>query len=193
MVLWFSLAAIAESSNPLIDSAGTVDSSLLETLKSGAVNVDLVEMEGENFIRGTVFVASDPQAVWEVMKSCRTTVEMVPQVKECHLIDEQADSTVVQHRVKLVFFLPSLDYRFRAVFVGGNRVVFEYLGGDLKDLKGEWEIQPLADHSGSIVSLRMRLVPGSLIPSSLVDSKLKQKLPSILRAFVAEVAARNKT
>jgi ribosome-associated toxin RatA of RatAB toxin-antitoxin module len=182
----------ANDPEPANDLFGLEPSGIRE-LVEGATRIEIVEQNGENYVRGLVFVPSDPATIWAVMKNCRATIEMVPQIRNCTLLEDSPIAALVEHRVKLVSLFPSLNYRFRVHFVDGNRVVFEYIGGDLKDLKGEWNIRPAPESGGSIVSLTMRMVPGGLIPSGMVNSTLRKRLPGVLEAFAKQVAAHGAT
>ena len=167
---------------------GELSPERVEQLLAGEIVVSQIEREEHSYVHGEVYVPSGPEIVWRVMRNCSATIEMVPQIRECRMDSADGDQAIVHHRIKLAWFLPSMDYSFRASFMEGNRIVFEYIEGDFNDLGGEWLIQRVPRKDGSIISLSMRLEPGMLVPRSLVNAKLREHLPKVLTRLRTQVS-----
>jgi len=159
----------------------------LARLERGEVVVSTGAPERPRAIAAAILIDASPARVWGVMVDCPRAPEFVPGMRECRVLEHAADHEVIQHRVKLFALLPEVTYTFRADYRQGERIDFARTGGDLKELKGSWTLEPAGQRT--LVRYSVYLDPGFLVPQWVVRRSLQHDLPELLRALRTRVMA----
>ncbi len=81
------------------------------------------------------------------------------------------------------WYAPRLTYEFRASYTYPSRVSIERVSGDLRVLRGSWELK--SDGDFTIAHYAVDLTPGFWVPRWLVRAALRRDLPKMLRALRA--------
>ncbi len=140
--------------------------------------------EGATTIRAAAQIAASPAQVYAAMTDCAKALHYVPHLVLCRVSERTADGSqeVIEHRVD-AWFLPQMNYRFRARYVRDERIAFTSAGGDLLINDGVWALTPLCDGAATLVRYRVRLKPRIALPGWLVDRSLRRELPALLKAL----------
>jgi len=85
------------------------------------------------------------------------------------------------------WYLPTLTYVIRASYDPPSRISIERISGDLRTLRGSWELSSDGDYT--IAHYTVELVPGFWVPHWIVRSALRRDLPKMLRALRSRAEA----
>ena len=98
--------------------------------------------------------------------------------------DDAGRGTVVEYEVDARF--KTVRYRLRQIYDEPDRLGSEYLGGDFRDLSGEWRFVPV-DGGRTRVELDLRIDPGRLVPRPIRAAISDAVMRRALRDLAAEV------
>jgi ribosome-associated toxin RatA of RatAB toxin-antitoxin module len=136
-------------------------------------------------VRAAVSIAQPPAVIYRAMTSCTQAIEYVPNLSLCQVLETAADrqSEVIEHVVDFGWYLPAQRYVFRAQYVEAQRIAFELVRGDLRDLRGVWSLLPASNGGATIVTYQVRIQPKARVPQWLVRRNLRRELPALLAAL----------
>ena len=151
----------------------------------GEVVVRVDESEGaqKGRVEAAILIKAPARQVWKVMNDCDGAPEFVPGLKSCKILQHNDDSEVIEHRVKFTWLLPTVTYVFRAEYQEFKRIDFRKVGGELRELKGTWILEPVNDGQEIYVIYSVYLDPGFFVPQWLVRHILRGDLPELLTAL----------
>ncbi len=160
-----------------------------ETLKGG------IDLSGE------IHLDADAETVWRILTLCDMQLRYVPGLTECEvlrtgretILDDMGQSVVRvwderKQTLDYAFPFPTLRTELRAVYTPGERIDFAASGGDVRDLKGHWSLEP-HPQGGTQVRYRASFRSGLPVPRSLVRRSTAKDLPKLferLRAVTRE-------
>jgi hypothetical protein len=132
-----------------------------------------------------VLIHAAPGVVAALLRSCPETLKVVPGLIGCQVLETAPDGAwqIVRHVENYSWLLPKLTYDFRATWADDHRVSIELVGGDLRVLKGSWELERRGDDT--LAHYDLDLAPGFWVPRWMVKLALKHDLPKMLRALRA--------
>jgi hypothetical protein len=168
-------APVAGAENPARDAA-----------QAGAdieVSVVLDAAEQSGNARATVRIHARREVVWSLITSCSESLSLVPGLEICQVLETAPDHSWqrIQHVMNYSWYVPKVSYEIRASYDQPSRVSIERISGDLRTLRGSWELQQDGDFT--IAHYSVDLVPGFWVPQWLVRSALRRDLPRMLRAL----------
>jgi uncharacterized membrane protein len=170
----------------------------------GAQDWDLTDGQRAELARGEILVLADVSAsqgdvlaavqiaapaerIFRTMTDCGEALQFVPHLERCRVLESADDDSwqLVEHAVDLSWYLPRIDYVFRAQYEPFRRIRFTHVRGDLLENEGMWELQTLgeSDRRATILTYRVRIVPRQYVPRWVVRSSLRRDLPLMLRAL----------
>jgi ribosome-associated toxin RatA of RatAB toxin-antitoxin module len=147
------------------------------------VHVDRASRRDKARVRAAIFIDSPAQQIWNIMVDCDRAPEFVPGLRGCKVLEQNEDSDIIEHRVKFSWFLPTVTYIFRAHYRDFSRIDFTRVGGDLRELEGNWILEQPDDGQGTIVVYSVYVDAGFLVPQWLIRRILRGNLPDLLLAL----------
>jgi len=152
-----------------------------------SVSLDLTEQSGS--ANATVRIHASREAVWSLITSCPESLRMVPGLEVCDVLETAPDQSWqrIRHVMNYSWFVPKLSYVIRAAYDRPSKVSIERISGDLRTLRGSWELK--SDGEYTIAHYMVDLAPGFWIPHWIVRSALRKDLPKMLRALRARAEA----
>lgn len=129
------------------DPAG-LDVATLKTLaERGTIIVVDADAKGKTeLVTAGTIVDATPDTVYEVVTDYAHFAEFMPQVEGCSVVATREDGTRdVEFALRFKFSVITQRIRYTARFhtyVPGERVAFEFVGGDLKDGGGSYVMVP---------------------------------------------------
>ncbi|MDP9008923.1 MAG: SRPBCC family protein [Pseudomonadota bacterium] len=153
------------------------------------VTVSLGPGEQSGNARGTVRIHASRETVWSFITSCPESVRMVPGLEACEVLETAPDQSWQRIRqvMNYSWLVPKLTYVIRASYDPPTRVGIERMSGDLRTLRGTWDLQ--SDGAYTIAHYMVELAPGFWVPHWIVRSALRKDLPKMLRALRARAEA----
>jgi ribosome-associated toxin RatA of RatAB toxin-antitoxin module len=151
------------------------------------VSLDVAEQSGS--ANATVRIHASREAVWSLITSCPETLRMVPGLEACDVLETAPDQSWqrIRHVMNYSWYLPKTTYVIRAAYDRPSKVSIERISGDLRTLRGSWELK--TDGSYTIAHYKVDLAPGFWVPHWMVRSALRKDLPKMLRALRARAEA----
>jgi hypothetical protein len=149
------------------------------------VTVALDPAEQSGTASATLRIHSSREAVWALITSCPESVRMVPGLEICDVLETGPDQSwqKIRHVMNYSWYVPKLTYVIRATYERPSKVSIERVSGDLRTLRGSWELT--TDGSYTIAHYMVDLAPGFWVPNWIVRSALRKDLPKMLRALRA--------
>jgi hypothetical protein len=154
------------------------------------VSVSLDPSEQSGKAQGVVRIHAAREAVWSLITSCAEAVTMIPGLVSCTVLDTAPDRSWqrIRHVLNYSWYVPRLTYELRATYQPPARVSIERVSGDLRVLRGTWELQ--SDGAYTIARYTVELTPGFWVPHWIVHVALRRDLPKMLRALRSRAEAR---
>jgi hypothetical protein len=169
----------------LIAPAAWPESLAQEAMQSGDIEVSVVldAAEQSGNARATVRIHARREVVWSLITSCPESVSLVPGLEICQVLETAPDHSWqrIHHVMNYSWYIPKVSYEIRASYDQPSRVSIERVAGDLRTLRGSWELRGDGDYT--VAHYTVDLVPGFWVPQWLVRSALRRDLPRMLRAL----------
>ncbi len=148
-----------------------------------AISVSLDPAEQSGSASATVRIHAPRDVVWSLITSCPESLRMVPGLEVCDVVETARDQSWqrIRHVMNYSWYLPKLTYLIRATYQPPSKVSIERISGDLRTLRGSWELTSDGDYT--IAHYTVDLAPGFWVPNWIVRSALRKDLPKMLRAL----------
>ena len=164
--------------------AGWLPSAIPAALPPGAAQGDDTDVA---FVqtKATLRVHARREAVWALLTSCATALELVQGLKECQVLDTAPDGSwqLIRQVIDYSWFVPKVTYVLRDTYEYPRRILIERESGDLRTLKASWYLE--ADGEYTVLRYSLEVAPGFWVPRWLVRIALKHDLPKSLRTLRA--------
>jgi hypothetical protein len=147
------------------------------------VKLDAAEQSGT--ADATVRIHSSREVVWALITSCPESLSMVPGLEVCDVLETAPDQSWqrIRHVMNYSWYVPKLTYVIRAAYDRPSKVSIERVSGDLRTLRGSWELT--TEGNETIAHYMVDLAPGFWVPHWIVRAALRKDLPKMLRALRA--------
>lgn len=147
------------------------------------VSVALDPAEQSGSASATVRIHASREVVWGLITSCTESLRMVPGLEACDVLETAPDRSWqrIRHVMNYSWYVPKSTYVIRASYDPPSKVTIERVAGDLRTLRGSWELKSDGDYT--IAHYSVDLAPGFWVPHWIVRSALRKDLPRMLRAL----------
>ena len=161
----------------------------LSQLKDGNILVDVQrsEKQPKGMVNALVLIDASPEPIWKIMTDCPQAPTFIPGLKSCKVLESGKNWEIIRHEVKWIWFFPTISYVFRADYKINRRIDFVKIKGDLREMRGSWQLLPLNGASRTVVNYKIYLDPSFFIPQWLVERSLMTDLPNLLAALRKKV------
>lgn len=136
-----------------------------------------------------VRIHASRETVWSLITSCPESLRMVPGLEVCDVLETAPDQSWqrIRHVMNYSWYVPKLTYLIRATYDPPSKVSIERISGDLRVLRGSWELK--SDGEYTIAHYAVDLAPGFWVPNWIVRTALRKDLPKMLRALRSSAEA----
>ena len=154
-----------------------------------AISVSLDPTEQSGSASAIVRIHASREAVWSLITSCPESMRMVPGLEICDVLETAPDQSWqrIRHVMNYSWYVPKLTYVMRASYDPPSKVSIERISGDLRTLRGSWELKSDGDYT--IAHYMVDLAPGFWVPNWIVRTALRKDLPKMLRALRSRAEA----
>jgi hypothetical protein len=154
-----------------------------------SISVSLDPAEQSGSASATVRIRANRETVWALITSCPESLRMVPGLEVCDVLETAPDQSwqKIRHVMNYSWYVPKLTYVLRATYDRPSMVSIERISGDLRTLRGSWELQ--SDGEFTIAHYTVDLAPGFWVPNWIVRTALRKDLPRMLRALRSRAEA----
>jgi Polyketide cyclase / dehydrase and lipid transport len=154
-----------------------------------AISVSLDTAEQSGSASAIVRIHATRETVWSLITSCPESLRMVPGLEICDVQETAPDQSwqKIRHVMNYSWYVPKVTYVIRATYDRPAKVSIERISGDLRILRGSWELQSDGDYT--IAHYAVDLAPGFWVPNWIVRAVLRKDLPKMLRALRSRAEA----
>jgi Polyketide cyclase / dehydrase and lipid transport len=154
-----------------------------------SISVSLDPSEQSGSASAIVRIHASREAVWSLITSCPESMRMVPGLEICDILETAPDQSwqKIRHVMNYSWYVPKLTYVIRATYDRPAKVSIERISGDLRTLRGSWELNSDGDYT--IAHYTVDLSPGFWVPNWIVRTALRKDLPRMLRALRSRAEA----
>jgi hypothetical protein len=154
-----------------------------------AISVSLDSAEQSGSASAIVRIHASRETVWSLITSCPESLRMVPGLEICDVLETAQDQSwqKIRHVMNYSWYVPKLTYVIRATYDRPAMVSIERISGDLRTLRGSWELRSEGDYT--IAHYTVDLAPGFWVPNWIVRTALRKDLPKMLRALRSRAEA----
>jgi hypothetical protein len=176
----FVTAAAARAANLAAEASAGNDIEI-------SVSLDPAEQSGS--ASATVRIHASREIVWSLITSCPESLRMVPGLEVCDVLETAPDQSWqrIRHVMNYSWYVPKLTYVLRANYDPPTKVTIERISGDLRTLRGSWELRNDGDFT--IAHYMVDLAPGFWVPKWIVRTALRKDLPKMLSALRSRAEA----
>jgi len=161
-----------------------------EVLDAGGIEVSLKKEDEINYVVGKVLINESPQKVWPVMTNpFEFQGKISPRMREVKVVVDKTNYSLLKCCVHVGFFIPDVTYEVASQYLPVQKVLFKRVGGDLRDFRGTWDMQPACDGAKTELTYSMYIDPGIPVPQWLIREGVKSELPRLLTALRERVNA----
>jgi ribosome-associated toxin RatA of RatAB toxin-antitoxin module len=125
-----------------------------------------------------VLVHAPPQAVWEVILSCKLAFAYVDGLQDCEVLEDTGPRALVRQVVDQGWLSPTYAYVFESLRQPYRRIDVHLVEGDLRALDALWIFEETA--GGTRVDYELRIQPALPAPRFLVRRNLRRGVPDML-------------
>lgn len=152
-----------------------------------SVALDAAEQSGS--ANATERIHAHREVVWKLITSCPEAMSMIPGLIACTVLETAPDQSWqrIRHVMNYSWYVPTVTYEMRASYQRPAHVAIERVSGDLRVLRGSWDLQE--DGEYTIAHYKVDLAPGFWVPRWVVHAALKRDLPKMLRSLRSRAEA----
>jgi hypothetical protein len=152
-----------------------------------SVSLDAAEQSGS--ADAVVRVHARREVIWALITSCPEAMSMIPGLAACNVLATAPDQSwqLIRHVMNYSWYVPSVTYEMRATYQKPVHLAIERVSGDLRVLRGSWDLQESGDYT--IAHYKVDLAPGFWVPRWVVHAALKRDLPKMLRSLRSRAEA----
>jgi hypothetical protein len=182
----FIIAVLLAAGVPLLGTGVARAANLAAEASAGndiSISVSLDPAEQSGSASATVRIHASRETVWSLITSCPESLRMVPGLEICDVLETAPDQSWqrIRHIMNYSWYVPKLTYVIRATYDRPAKVSIERISGDLRTLRGSWELNSDGDYT--IAHYTVDLAPGFWVPNWIVRTVLRKDLPRMLRAL----------
>ena len=148
-----------------------------------SVVLDAAEQSGS--ATATVRMHARREVVWALITSCPEAMGMIPGLVACNVMETAPDRSWqrIRHVMNYSWYVPTVTYEIRASYQKPAHIAIERVSGDLRILRGSWDLQGEGDYT--VAHYMVDLAPGFWVPRWVVHAALRRDLPKMLRSLRA--------
>jgi ribosome-associated toxin RatA of RatAB toxin-antitoxin module len=136
---------------------------------------DVTDSEGTKGLESVFEVDVLPDPLLELLWAPANFPRLFPDVKEARILADGGTTLDIAYRVDAVVREVSYTLR-RTLDREARTIVWRELGGDLRRVRGGWQIDPATRLGTSRVTYRAFIDVGRFVPTALVRDSAKRKL-----------------
>lgn len=148
--------------------------------------------KGQYVVR--VLTTGDLETAWEVLTDYNNFQEFLPNISDSKIITENAELTIFEQTnvVDLLLLTKQFTVQIAATKNYPQKIDFEIVEGDLKQLQGSWEVKALPDDK-ILVTHRVSVAPKTKGEEAIFYGIYESSLEETLTAIAAEITKRSQS
>ncbi|ASQ90038.1 cyclase [Prosthecochloris sp. GSB1] len=135
-------------------------------------------------VSGEIFISAPPENVWRAVTNYDNLHRTLPKVLESRVIERSDREIILDQtgRTGILIFEKTVKFRLKIVEHYPGTIAFEQISGDFLVYHGEWRLESVPNHEGTLLHYHAEIKPRFFAPPILVNFVQRQDLPGILNA-----------
>lgn len=191
-LLLLGWANLLESADP----APTLDEAQRRRLEAGECLVldrrpdETAADRDDRFVTVARLVQGRRETIWETIHDKEHAADFLDGVLESRVLERKGNEILVEQRTRVGG--PKGDYLYclRHRLQPMERAVFEYAGGELKNVAGAWWIFDDPHPGACLVVYSLHIDAGLFAPQPIVKAGMRKSMPRAIGGIAREVARR---
>jgi len=133
-----------------------------------------------------VLIPGSIDKVHEAIIKCEDAPQYYKHMVSCEVLERSNNVEIIHQTIKLIWFLPQLEYTFRADYsdphsareTNFRTIRYQLISGDLKILNGGWNLYPYGRKTLAVHYITIQ--PDMPLPSWIIRRALQNDLPESL-------------
>ncbi|MBE9549896.1 MAG: hypothetical protein IMF09_10865 [Proteobacteria bacterium] len=133
-----------------------------------------------------VLISGSIDKVHEAIIKCEDAPQYYKHMVSCEVLEHSNNVEIVHQKIKLIWFLPQLEYTFRADYsdplsareINFRTIRYQPVSGDLKILDGGWNLYPYGTETLAVHYITIQ--PSMPLPGWIIRRALQNDLPESL-------------
>lgn len=138
---------------------------------------------------GAILIDAPVEGVWNLVNDKEAAPDYVQSLIRCRIVGKGSAHMMVEQEMKMNGFPGTFTYIVKHVMRPLERVDFERVSGDLRDIRGSWQFIPVEENTKTLLIYALHVDPGRFIPQGLVRKGMAKNLPKALLGIKAQVEA----
>jgi ribosome-associated toxin RatA of RatAB toxin-antitoxin module len=154
-----------------------------------------VEVERNNDaieIDSRVLLPVQPRVVWQVLTDYNRIASFVPGLTISRVVSGAGEPILLEQRGQIDFtmFQFPVEVFARVEEQPYHTIRFEAVRGNMREMRGEWNIDPLGENEGSRLRYRLHVVPGYWVPPVVGPAVIRRNFHDQFEALAREMMRR---
>jgi len=157
------------------------------------ITVEVERDQGAVEVDTRVLMPVSVRVVWEVLTDYDHIAAFVPGLTVSRLINEAGEPLLLEQQGELRFpmFSVRIDVVARVEEHPYHTIRFHAIRGNMKEMRGEWTVEPLGADEGSRLRYRLRVVPDFWVPPVLGPALMRRNFNEQFEALTQEMMRRS--
>jgi ribosome-associated toxin RatA of RatAB toxin-antitoxin module len=149
-------------------------------------NHDAIEIDSR------VLLPVQPRVVWQVLTDYNRIASFVPGLTMSRLASGVGEPILLEQRGQIDFavFQFPVEVFARVEELPYHTIRFEAVRGNMREMRGEWNIDPLGVNEGSRLRYRLHVVPGYWVPPVVGPAVIRHSFHDQFEALTREMLRR---
>lgn len=132
-------------------------------------------------VEAKILILRSPERVWPVVADPEKLMREEKKVRKVKVLSRSQNKQNVAFSVLMTRFLPPFNYVLLQELSPPNSLRFHRVSGSFKDIQGSWRLSPVENGTKTILTYKLQIDVGPLVPRGLLLSAVKSDLPSMMR------------
>lgn len=161
----------------------------VDTKITGKPKIELDNKDNLNYVVGSVLINAPIELIWETLVDYENAPKVFKNLKVCQVVGTEGETKLVRQLVK-----PGgpvqFDYVVNLKEHKPRLIEWSRRSGSFEKVAGRWELEPVEKGTSTLVTYRIHLDGGLLLPSWLLAGQVKGYLPTMLNSLKENVESK---
>lgn len=146
------------------------------------VKTKFEKLSGKEFAVGSIEIESEVSTIWNVLADYDKAPQIFSNLKLCKSLGKKGSAKLVRQVVAPGGPM-QFDYIVELTEDQPKSMVWHRVKGNLREVSGKWQLDPLAEGKKTRVTYSIYLDGGLLLPAWLLTGKAKGYIPTMLTSL----------
>ncbi len=148
---------------------------------------DKGRLDPNQFPTGAILIDAPVQEVWDMVNDKEAAPSYVKSLLRCRIVGRGEAYMMVEQEMKMNGLPGTFTYIVKHAMKPMQRVDFERVSGDLRDIRGSWQFIPVEEGTKTMLIYSLHVDPGRLVPQTFVRRSMLKNLPKALYSIKTQV------